>query len=226
MNYVISICSPAQAELLAELHGELGIREATLLHGRGTAVQSMLDILGIEDNEKRIMLAVADEETTQTLIREQKNRLFVGVPGHGIVIAVPIKSIGGGKTLAYLNKDKDYKKHQPIAAVPYELIIAVANEGRSDDVMNAARKQGARGGTVLHGKGTGAAGEERFYNLSIASEKEIVLIVAASEQKAAIMRSVLENAGPSSEAGAIVFSLPVSSVAGFGMLEDGSASNA
>ena len=34
------------------------------------------------------------------------------------------------------------------------------------------------------------------------------------------MRSVLKNAGPDSEAGTILFSLPVSEIAGFGMLFD------
>lgn len=217
MNYVISICNPKSAGLLSEIHKDLGIREATVLLGKGTAVQSMLDILGIEDNEKRIFLAVADREATGKLIEEEKNRLFVGVPGHGIVIAIPVKSVGGGKTLAYLNNDKEFIKRAPESAVPYELIIAIANSGYSDTVMNAARKSGARGGTVIHGKGTGAKGEQKFYNVSIASEKEIVMIVASFSQKADIMRSVISEAGPASDAGAIVFSLPISEVAGFGM---------
>ena len=35
-----------------------------------------------------------------------------------------------------------------------------------------------------------------------------------------VKRAIIENAGPSTEAGAIVFSLPASEVAGFGMFED------
>ncbi len=87
-------------------------------------------------------------------------------------------------------------------------------------VMNAARLAGAAGGTVLHGKGT--AGEEamRFLNISIASEKEVILIVAKKEQKADLMRTVLEKAGPSSEAGTVLFSMPVSSIAGFNMFDE------
>lgn len=30
-----------------------------------------------------------------------KRHMHIGVPGHGIVIAVPIKSVGGGKTVAF-----------------------------------------------------------------------------------------------------------------------------
>jgi len=81
--------------------------------------------------------------------------------------------------------------------------------------MNAAREAGARGGTVLHGKGTGS-GAEKFHNISIAEEKEVILIVSDTENKAAIMRAVLMMAGPDTEPGAVVFSLPTTAVAGFG----------
>ena len=152
------------------------------------------------------------------LIDEQKRRLFIGVPGHGIVVSVPIKSIGGGKTVAFLGGSQQPAKYTPELNYSYELIVAIANEGRTDLVMNAARSAGAAGGTVLHGKGTGSDKAEKFYSVSIAQEKEVILIVAKTEQKAGIMRAILEKAGPNTEAGTIVFSLPTSEVAGFGLL--------
>lgn len=104
--------------------------------------------------------------------------------------------------------------------LPLILIVAVANEGRTDTVMNAARAAGAAGGTVIHGKGTASEEAAHFFNISIASEKEMIFIVSKKEQKAQIMRSVLEKAGPGTEAGAVLFSLPVTSVEGFGLFED------
>lgn len=104
--------------------------------------------------------------------------------------------------------------------LPLILIVAVANEGRTDTVMNAARAAGAAGGTVIHGKGTASEEAAHFFNISIASEKEMIFIVSKKEQKTQIMRSVLEKAGPGTEAGAVLFSLPVTSVEGFGLFED------
>ena len=46
------------------------------------------------------------------------------------------------------------------------------------------------------------------------------MIVASAEIKSEIMRSILEKAGPGSDAGALVFSLPVSEAAGFGFIEE------
>ena len=104
--------------------------------------------------------------------------------------------------------------------LPLILIVAVANEGRTDTVMNAARAAGAAGGTVIHGKGTASEEAAHFFNISIASEKEMIFIVSKKEQKTQIMRSVLEKAGPGTEAGAVLFSLPVTSVEGFGLFDD------
>lgn len=121
--------------------------------------------------------------------------------------------------MEFLNNGKS-AKYAPRAAYPYELITVIANEGRTDDVMNAARKAGAAGGTVLHGKGTGRESEQMFFNVSIASEKEVVLIVAKAEQKTEIMQAILREAGPGTHANAIVFSMPVSETAGFGIFDE------
>ena len=219
MNYVISIINPDALPALTSLHDRLGLPLSVIMHGRGTAVKSMLDLLGIESNEKRLVATIANEEKTKILIEEQKKFLHIGVPGHGILLAVPIKSIGGGKTVSYLNGESKPEKYTPPASFPYELIITIVAEGNTDVVMNAAREVGARGGTVLHGKGTGAKGTPQFYNITIAQEKEVVLIVATTGQKAEIMEAILRKAGPTTKAGGILFSLPISDVAGFALFD-------
>ena len=88
-----------------------------------------------------------------------------------------------------------------------------------DFVMHAVRAAVPRVGTVLHGKGTGAKAGPKFHNISIAEEKEVILIVSKSEEKSEIMRSILKKAGPDTPAKAIGFSLPTSEVAGFGFFD-------
>lgn len=220
MNYVISIVDVDALPELTDVCRELDLPIAMTFSGRGTAVQSMLDILGIEARKKRVLMTVANEEKTEKMMKEQKRRLYMGVPGHGISVAVPVKSIGGGETVAFLNGDSASAKYTPDLDFKYELIVVIANEGRNDDVMNAARAAGAGGGTVIHGRGTGTNTDRTFYNVSLASEKEVILIVAKKNQKANIMRSILEKAGPQSKAGAVLFSLPITKAAGFGMFDE------
>lgn len=220
MNYLISVVNPGAMDRVCVIAAALDLPQTVTLLGHGTAVQSMLDLLGIESTEKRVIMTVANPEKTRKFIKEMRRQVYIGIPGHGIIMAVPIKSVGGGKTLAYLNNgEQKPARYTPELSNRYELIVIVANEGRTDQVMNAARAAGATGGTVLHGKGTGSQ-NKKFYNVSIAAEKEVILMVAPSDRKAAIMQSVLHHAGPDSEAGAILFSLPVSEVAGFGLMED------
>ena len=220
MNFIISITSPEALPVLTGVCEDMALPLNVILSGRGTAVKSMLDVLGIESNLKRIMFSVANEEKTREFITRQKRQLHIGVPGHGIVIAVPVKSIGGGKTVAYLRGEDGTAKYTPSLNYAYELIVVIANEGRTDTVMNAARAAGARGGTVLHGKGTGSEAAMKFLNISIADEKEVILIVAPTAEKTAIMSEILKKAGPDTDAKAIAFSLPTSAVAGFGFSGD------
>lgn len=221
MNFVISVVNRGAHDTVAEICNELMLPMTLTLNGKGTAVKSMRELLGIEVTQKSTVITIADSEKTKQLISAVKRKLHIGVPGHGIVIAVPLKSVGGGKTLAYLNPGEEAtKKEIPNINYAYELIVAITNEGCTDMVMNAARAAGARGGTVIHAKGTGNQELRKFYNVSIAEEKEVVLIVSSAAEKSNIMHSIIEKAGPDSQAGTIVFSLPTTEVAGFGFFEE------
>ena len=210
MNYIMTVINPDALKKLSDICAQLEIPMSVALHGRGTAIESMRDLLGIDSTEKWIVFSVAGEEKTREYMNRLRRTLYIGVPGHGIAWAVPIKSVGGGKILAYLNDGRQDARYTPEFNFSYELIVAIANEGRTDAVMNAARAAGAMGGTVLHGKGTTSPESEKFLGVSIAKEKEVILIVARKEQKADIMRSIMTRAGADTDAGAVVFSVPVS----------------
>ena len=219
MNFVISIVNP---NMLPRMNGIMQTLELPLsieLIGHGTARKDVLDLLGLSTHEYHIFMTIADRERTQKLIDEARRNLYIDAPGQGIIVATPIKSVGGGKTLANLNGGRP-AEGAPEINFNYEIVLAIANEGHTDTVMEAAREAGARGGTVLHGKGTGSKDAAKFFGVSIASEKEVIMIVARSSEKAAIMKSIVNKAGTQTEAGAVVMSLPVSAVAGFGMLDN------
>ena len=218
MNYVFSVINPYGANLMMRICEELDLPIVLSTPCRGTATRSMLDLLGMDSRDRRLFMTIASPEQTKKLIEEQRRRLYIDAPGNGVTLGVPIKSVGGAKTLAFLSNGQNVKG-VPTLNFDYELILVIANQGATDQVMDAARSAGARGGTVIHGLGTGSKNAEKFYKVSIASEKEVILIVSAAEQKAAIMKAILEKAGPDTKAGAITFSLPVSEIAGFGLAQ-------
>ena len=215
MNYVISIVHPLGANIMKNICEGLSLPIVLSLPCSGTATKNMLDLLGLDSHSRRLFMTVASAEQTKALISEQKKRLYIDAPGNGVTVGIPIKSVGGSKTLAFLSNGQNVKG-APALNYDYELIMVIANQGATDQVMDAARSAGARGGTVIHGLGTGSKNAEKFYKVSIAAEKEVILIASAADKKTAIMKAIIEQAGPDTKAGAIAFSLPVTELAGFG----------
>ena len=214
MNLILTIIEPPQMPVYEQILKKLGLRLNYEMRGRGTATRRLLDRLGLEDKPKCAIFSSAGETGTAKLMQAVRRELYIDAPGNGISIAIPIKSVGGAKTLEYM-QGKDTNYITPAAGgYDTELILTIANEGYSEQIMDAAREAGARGGTILHAKGTARGDIDKFYNLTITDEKEMILIVAASADKAAIMRAILQSCGPASEAGAITFSLPVSASMG------------
>ena len=87
MNYVISIVNPEAHELLTQICAQLELPLTLSAHGHGTAVQSMMELLGIESNEKRIVMTVADADKTERLIQAQRRYLHLGVPSTSFSLA-------------------------------------------------------------------------------------------------------------------------------------------
>lgn len=96
----------------------------------------------------------------------------------------------------------------------YEVVFCIVNEGFSDLVMDAAKEAGARGGTVLHARGTANKEAENFFHITIQPEKEIVMILVPSEIKDDVLHAVYRNAGLKSEGQGIAFAMPVDDVVG------------
>lgn len=96
----------------------------------------------------------------------------------------------------------------------FVMILCIINNGFSETAMDAAKMCGARGGTVIHGRGTASKEAEKFFNISIQPEKEIVMILAKKEIKAAILQGLYNAVGTATPAQGIAFALPVDEVIG------------
>ena len=218
LNLVITMMDRDRRESMEAIFKSVGLPMSLTMLGRGTATMEHLSLNGLKATEK-VLSTVADSDKTRQLMLAAKVKMFIDIPGNGIMLSVPIKSVGGGKTLAYLTENQK-SGGKPDMTFAHELIYVILNEGCSDEVMDAARAAGAAGGTVLSAKGTGLVAAEKFLGISLAEEKEVLLIVARAEDKAAIMQSIIEKTGPGTPSGAICFSLPVSQVAGLRRIEE------
>lgn len=96
----------------------------------------------------------------------------------------------------------------------YDLIITIVNRGFADDVINAARSVGAKGGTVFYARGTGVQEIEKFFSISIQPEKEIVLNLVKHTETKKVISAIVKAAGLKSEGRGMCMALPVSEAIG------------
>ncbi len=102
----------------------------------------------------------------------------------------------------------------------YEVIFCIVNAGYSELVMDAAKEVGARGGTVLHAKGTANKEAEQFFKITIQPDKEIVMILVPSKIKDDVLHAIYKLAGLKSAGKGIAFSLPVNQTVGIAKAEE------
>lgn len=222
LHLMFSIVNRRQTRRFQDLYDEAGASLAFTTLGRGTAASDILDYFGLAASEKAVLLHVVTRDTWRTVKSALQKQLHIDVPGTGVAFIVPMSSVGGKKQLQFLLNGQAFEKgeEQTLKDTKYELLLVIANQGYTEQIMDAARAGGAGGGTVLHAKGTGMEHAEQFLGFSLASEKEIVLIVVPHAKKNDIMRAVMDQAGLTSEAKAIAFSLPVTSTAGMRLMEE------
>lgn len=225
ISFLITIVKKSQTEICTSYLAERGIISTLSLTGRGTASDSVLDYLGIENTEKSIIISFVPSMAVKELTIGISALMKLYLPGNGIALSIPVSKASGIITQRIIDLHSSLTESSPqptisengdktIMNVPYELIFAISETGCSDLVMEAAREGGATGGTIIHAKRTGAENVHKFFGVSIAEEKEMILIVAESSKTTAIMKSIMSSAGASSEAKTIVFSLPVTEAIG------------
>lgn len=206
----------------AEFYDKNGVCVNFITLGYGTAGHEILDYFGLERTEKAVIFSIVTEETWKKIRFGLQREMGIDIPGTGIAFIIPLSSIGGKRQLRFLTGDQTFEtgEESVLKDTKYELLIIIANQGYTEKIMDAARKMQAGGGTVIHAKGTGMQTAEKFLGVTLAAEKEIIFIVVKKEHKNAIMKAVMDEAGLSSSAKSVAFSLPVTQTAGMRLLED------
>ena len=199
------ITTPKLAEkaLLLFEKGRLPMQIQAYAHG--TASREMMDMLGLDSGEKSLLLHLRRE-------------LRLGLSGSGIAFTVPMS--GANKRVLQMvqqlceEKPRTEIRRKVMQENEYQIIVALVNQGYSEEVMAAARPAGAAGGTVLHSRRVGAEEALSQWGFSLQEEKEAVMILTRAESKLAIMQAICDSCGLQSEAQGIVLSLPVDRVVG------------
>ena len=210
MNLKALIIINDEEKKLAKIVNKYALPFNTLMHGEGTASQGILDFLGLVKTDKNILFSIIPDVMEKDIFDYLKGETNIKEYGKGIAFTVPLSSSSKYVNETFKNKEGEIMTNKS----KYHLIITVASEGSSEKIMNAAKKNGANGGTLVKGRGLGGKNTFKLFNLTLEPEKDVVFIVCKDEDKNKIMQGVLEKGGMNTDARGMCFSLPIDHMIG------------
>ena len=212
-SLLLTIVDKGQEAIIKEYLEELKITFSILLYASGTASSSLLNYFCLDETRKALILSVIPEKMEEDILYEFQEEMQFYKPAGGVACTIPMTS--ASKYLCSINHSIKKKRGVKMKQErKYELITLIVSEGYASVAMEAAKKVGAMGGTLIHGRGLGSKEATKFLNMTIEPEKDIVLIIAEKDIKEEIMKAITEEVGLSKEGRGVLFSCPVGKAIG------------
>ena len=183
-----------KSEKLTRAAIECGSKGGTILSARALSKTNFGAILGIGESLRDLIFIIVEEEIKdsvqqgiiQSTSKEKTNFGELFSLDVDWILKSGILNNSSGETQNILeekNMNESQKK---------QMITVIVNKGFADDVMFAARKAGASGGTVLNARGTAKETDEKFFGVHIIPEKEMLIIVVDGDKKEKVLNSIKE----------------------------------
>lgn len=206
---IVSIVPRDFGEFVTETARSAGAGGGTIIMGKGTAQNSVLQLLGFGDAAKDITYNIVESSLEQkvrqaiVLVCSEKKAHF------GVLFTINIDDFikaGSAQQRSKINKKIDESAPTASASqkensnqgegdmLNYQMINVIVNKGYAEDAMAAARKAGAGGGTIIGARGTAKEDDAAFFGMKIVPEKEMLMILVPSEKKAGIVQAIEELA--------------------------------
>lgn len=217
LRLLVLITTPKMAAKATALFDGNSVPIHYRLGAEGTATSEVMDILGLGTPEKQMFLCALEKSAADSMLLKLYKALRIGAVNSGIAFTLPINGASKlvFKMLEPLGEEETERKDtRAMSENKNAMICVTVNRGYSEDVMVAARAAGAGGGTVIHSRSVVDDSALPHVGADLAEEKDIVIIVANSETKLAIMQAISEKCGIKTDAKGIVYSLPIDNVVG------------
>ena len=202
---LVTIVDRGRGEAAMTVAKGAGARGGTILLGRGTADNRLLHLLGLDDVGKDVLLTLTAREAAGPVMEALRSAGHLR-KSHGIVFRIDVggmlrhvpwmssepeaeaggRDVPSGVSTPHPEVGSDIMSE----SATHELISVIVNAGYADDIMAAARKAGAPGGTVINARGTGREDDVKFFGITIVPEKELILILVHKEQSPTILNAV------------------------------------
>lgn len=201
-----TIVNRGKANAVLRKAKECGATGGTILLGEGAISSKLLDMIGVTEIHKEVLMISASDELDAKLHETINDTFNFSKRNKGIAFSVTFKN--------WTLEDPD-ENHISLDDdnFSYCCIFTIVDKGRSQDCMAAARAAGARGGTLIHGRGAGVP-TDYYYPLLIEPQKETVIIISPKDKAPSIREKIYSDLELNKPGNGIIFTLPVGRTSG------------
>ncbi len=184
INYFayIVIAPKGKGSKIRQTAFEYGVNNSTIIQGFGTVKDGLLNMLGFYDEQKEIIIMLADEGIGSLAIEKIATKYKMHKPHNGIIFSILLDEALGIDGIEVSSKKEDKMGHK--------IIFTVVDRGLSNQVIECAKGAGATGGTIILGRGSGIENAPKLFNIEIEPEKEVVLIIVDSKTKDPVVKAI------------------------------------
>ncbi|MCL2042528.1 MAG: P-II family nitrogen regulator [Treponema sp.] len=185
-SLICCVVNMGDASKVYKIAKKYGIKGETTSIGRGTICNPLMNFLAINEERKEIISMVVENELAGEALQGIGTEMQFEKPHHGIAFSYSVSEfIGSKNTVSDINSTgREQGMHK--------IIFVIVEKGRAEEVIEAAKKAGSRGGTIINARGAGVHEVQKFFSMEIEPEKEEVFIITKSENKDNIVNSIRE----------------------------------
>ena len=171
----------------AKRHGFSG---GTITLAKGTVNSRVLNFIGLADVRRELVYLAAEKSVAYRALEEMNEEFEFDKPNRGIVFTTSINSILGSKNIKSEKRVVKNDIERRGDEAKYNLITVIVDKGRAEEVIDAANKAGAKGGTIINARGSGIHESGKILSMEIEPEKEIVMILSESDTTENIVSAI------------------------------------
>ncbi|HEY8435923.1 MAG TPA: P-II family nitrogen regulator [Haloplasmataceae bacterium] len=208
---IIAIVNQGKAKQVIRQAKKAGVRGATIFYGKSIDDRKVLRMLEMHEIRKEIVLMLTQKEHVGPIVSHLKETFDLETSKKCFLFTVPVVSAYGLQKQDQLEDQND--DSGGIEKTMYKAIFTIVDRGKAEKVLESAKDAGAKGGTIINGRGS-ADQDSKLFNFPIEPEKEIVLIVTQENETDNIVQKIRTDLDIDQPGAGIIFVLQVDHVYG------------
>lgn len=159
-----------------------GVNGGTVIKAVGTVSDHLCQFLSLYDERKEVVIMACNTQVAKLTMNTLSQAFKFHKPNHGIAFSVLACQLIGFENCHTVESEEEKSM--------YHAIYTIVNRGNAEDVIEAAKAGGSKGGTILNARGSGISETMRLFQLEVEPEKEVVLILSKKDTSNKIIENI------------------------------------